>query len=460
QAIYLGAANNRVAYLKQDGGNMVLSGELVFSYPTAVNTQSELHQTGGTLTGIYNWRVGNNAGSYGRIIKTGGHLAHSGYVLGVGFSSTGTVHGVNASELRMQGGTMKLSGAAGLSVSYNAGSYGYAEFSGGVTDLSKKSITVGKGGGTGLLRVTGGWVTNVYTVAVGSDATSTGRLELSGGVLGVNDVASSSTGVDSSTVLLDGGILRHEGTYGHPDFIHADVKRVALTTNGAVVQLQGYDCTIPAKLVNETGHAGAFTKLGPTRLTLSSPDSAFTGRITVAEGQLRVTGGVYLTGGVVVEDGAWLNLYDSSSAYATIHDARTASGTISRIDGTMTLAPAGALTCGDGAVVGGGGTLAGGLVVEAGGALGADKDGTGGALDVTGAVDFAAGAGVALTGYVSEELETPVAVLNAAGGIAVAAPLTVSLDGIVKPSLRADLNAEGTTLSVRFQPIGTVLCVR
>lgn len=378
----------------------------------------------------------------------------------VGYNSTGTTHRVNAAEMLVEGGSMTLNAGLGLSLSWNPGTYGHAEFAGGTNNLAKKDISVGRGGGTGLLRVTGGWVTNVLNVVVGYDAASAGRVELSGGVLGLNGITAAGTGADSSVVLLDGGILRHEGTYGHPDFIHADVKRVALTTNGAVVQLQGYNCTIPAKLVNETGHAGAFTKLGPTRLTLSSPDSAFTGRITVAEGQLRVTGGVYLTGGVVVEDAAWLNLYDSSSAYATIHDARTASGTLSRIDGTMTLAPAGALTCGDGAVVGGGGTLAGGLVVEAGGALGADKDGTGGALDVTGAVDFAAGAGVALTGYVSESLETPVAVLNAAGGIAVAAPLTVSLDGIVKPSLRADLNAEGTTLSVRFQPIGTVLCVR
>lgn len=72
--INLGYFDNRVAFLKQDGGKMVFNGPLNFGGKTALNTHSELHLNGGELVAHYTCRVGYHASSYGLIHKTGGGL--------------------------------------------------------------------------------------------------------------------------------------------------------------------------------------------------------------------------------------------------------------------------------------------------------------------------------------------------------------------------------------------------
>ena len=449
--------NNSVGILRQSGGQATFTGAMNFGGSgTQTKTLAELHLSGGTLNTLSSWTVGLNADGIARFIKTGGHLQASpcgSFV--VGEKSTGTTPRVNASEMIIEGGTLYVNApVGGIFLGKALGGYGHVAISGG-TNVFIGSLRIGHDGGTGFMSITGG-ETFMDTVTLGGTAASTGRLALSGGVLAVKDnITGAATGVMASTLLLDGGVLRHVGTAAQVSFISSLIKQVSLTGNGAVVEPTAYNVTIPAGLVDEPGHHGSFTKRGTPLVTLSSANNAFTGRIAVEAGELKVTGGVYLTGGMVVDAGAVLNL-----SSATVKDSRMAVGTTNRIDGTVTLRSGGVLTNAADAVVSGNGTLIGGLVVEADGLFGRNKLSSTGPLTVSGAVTFEAGSGVVLTGYALDEMSEPLALLTSAGVITLGEPVSVWMNGRQQPLLHVELSADAQTLTVRYLPVTTVLIVR
>ena len=455
--LYAAPQNNAVGIFRQSGGVATFTGTMNFGGSGAqTKTLAELHLSGGTLNTLSSWNIGMNADGVGRFIKTGGHLQASPCGLFVvGDKSSGTTPGVNASEMRIDGGTLYVNAlSGGIFIGKTLGGYGYVGISGG-TNVFIGSLRIGHDGGTGFMRITGG-ETSMDTVTLGGTAASTGRLELSGGVLAVKDnITGSATGVMASTLLMDGGVLRHVGTAAQLSLISSAIKQVSLTDRGAVVEPTEHTVTIPAALVDEPGCQGTFTKRGAPLVTLSSANNAFTGRIGVEAGELKVTGGVYLTGGMVVDSGALLNL-----SSATVKDSRMAVGTTNRIDGTVTVRSGGVLTNAADAVVSGNGTLNGGLVVEAGGLFGRDKLSSTGPLTVSGAVNFESGSGVVLTGYALTELSEPLALLTAAGGILLDGPMSVGLNGRPQPLLHVELSADAQTLTVRYLPVTTVLIVR
>ena len=449
--------NNAAGIFRQSGGVATFAGAMNFGGSGAqTKTLAELHLSGGTLNTTGSWNIGLNADGIGRFIKTGGHLEASpcGSFI-VGEKSTGTTPGVNASEMRIEGGTLYVNApSGGIFLGKALGGYGYVGISGG-TNVFVGSLRIGHDGGTGFMSITGG-ETSMDTVTLGGTAASTGRLALSGGVLAVKDsITASATGVMASTLLMDGGVLRHVGTSAQVSLINSAIKQVSLTDGGAVVEPTAYNVTIPAALVDEPGYHGSFTKRGTPLVTLSSANNAFTGRIGVEAGELKVTGGVYLTGGMVVDSGAVLNL-----SSATAKDLRMAGGTTNHIDGTVMLRSGGVLTNAADAVISGNGTLTGGLVVEADGLFGRNKLSSTGPLTVSGAVNFESGSGVVLTGYALTELSEPLALLTAAGGILLDGPMSVGLNGRPQPLLHVELSADAQTLTVRYLPVTTVLIVR
>lgn len=455
--LYAAPQNNAAGIFRQSGGVATFTGAMNFGGSgTQTKTLAELHLSGGTLNTLSSWTIGLNADGIGRFVKTGGHLQASpcgSFV--VGDKSSGTTPGVNASEMLVDGGTLYVNApVGGIFVGKVLGGYGYVGISGG-TNVFIGSLRIGHDGGTGFMRISGG-ETFMDTVTLGGTAASTGRLALSGGVLAIKDnITGSATNVMGSTLLMDGGVLRHVGTSAQVSLINSAIKQVSLTDRGAVVEPTDYNVTIPAALVDEPGYHGTFTKRGMPLATLSSANSAFTGRIAVEAGELKVTGGVYLTGGMAVDAGALLNL-----SSATVKDSRMAAGTTNRIDGTVTLRSGGVLTNAADAVVSGNGTLNGGLVVEAGGLFCHDKPVSIGVMAVNGAVAIEAGARVELAGYTLTELSEPLALLSATGGMTLGGPVSAWMNGREQSMLHVEMSADAQTLTVQYLPVTTVLVVR
>ncbi len=449
--------NNAAGIFRQSGGQATFAGTLNFGGSGAqTKTLAELHLSGGTLNTTGSWNIGLNADGIGRFIKTGGHLEASPCgIFVVGALSSGTTPGVNASEMRIDGGTLYVnSPVGGIFLGKGLGGYGYVEINGG-TNVFIGSLMVGHDGGTGFMSITGG-ETFMDTVTLGGTAASTGRLAFSGGVLAVkNNITGSATGAMASTLLMDGGVLRHVGTAAQVSFISSLIKQVSLTDRGAVVEPTAYNVTIPAALVDEPGYHGTFTKRATPLVTLSSANNAFTGRISVEAGELRVTGGVYLTGGMVVDSGAVLNL-----SSATAKDLRMAGETTNHIDGTVMLRSGGVLTNAADAVISGSGTLTGSLVVEADGLFGRDKQVATGPLSVSGAATFENESGIALTGYSLTEFSEPLALVTAMGGITLGETVSAWMNGRLQPLLHVELSPDGETLTVQYRPVTTILIVR
>jgi autotransporter-associated beta strand protein len=449
---YVGGSTGR---LTVTGGELSISNDINFG--SAANSLGEITVSGGLLNVVGSsafLRIGRHASGLGRVTVTGGTLYHAvpgNHGIIVGYSSAVT------SELVIAGGMLTERSGSSLYVGWNPGTAGRVTISGGTNDFGGTgNFRIGGGvgtGGAGVMRISGGatYVTNT-TVYVGAGSTATGRLELAGGTLTVKKIATSSA--PSSKILFDGGSLCYVGNGASETAFVSGILEAALTDNGAVIDSNGDTVTIPQALSNEAGYAGSFTKKGAGKITLSSPANAFTGRVAVKQGELAVSGTVYLTGGVATDAGAVLNL-----ASATVRDTMTASGTASRIDGTLVLPLGGVLTNGVGATLGGSGVITGSVVFASGSVYGRDKTDPTGALRVTGGVTFEAGSTIALTGYTLEDLQAGIPLLAASGTIQKTDPLAVTLDGVSHPYWRAVSANGGTVLTARVVPAGTMIRV-
>ena len=436
----------------QTGGALVVSNALNVG-GTAANAVGIVTNTGGSLWVNSALKVGTSAQTLGRMYFRGESLyAGGGVTVGDAAGSTG--------ELVIAGGLNEMTEQT-LSVGYSAGSTGSLEISGGTNVF--KTCYFGRYG-DGLTRITGGFTYTTNRAIVGSYAPGTGRMELSGGVLAVpviggRDPLYVALPGGYSEIVFDGGTLRYSVSAGYDSAFVNTFGKATLTGRGAVVDSNGGTLRITQALSNETGHAGSFTKKGAGVLRLSSPDNAFTGRVTVEEGELATysTGSIRLTGGAVVEPGALLNL-----TTGTVLDALTASGTVSRIDGALALKSGLTLTNGLGAALGGSGVVTGSVVFAAGSAVGRDKADAAGPLLVTGGATFETGAAVRLTGYTEQELAAGIPLVQAGDGATLQAPgrLPATLDGASNSTWFAKVTQDGRTLVTRRIIAGTLIGVQ
>lgn len=104
-----------------------------------------------------------------------------------------------------------------------------------------------------------------------------------------------SLGAAGSTLTFDGGTLQMVG-----DFNFDSARPIVIETGGGALDTQGFDTTITQGI---TG-SGDFTKLGSGALTLTG-DSTFSGKTTIAEGSIDVTG--TLAGTVTARSGTALS---------------------------------------------------------------------------------------------------------------------------------------------------------
>jgi len=441
---YIGYTGGAYARMAQSGGELIVSNSLVLG--SEAGSAGVFTNTGGRIWLSNLLYVGNYG--YGRMYFNGASIeSPSGITVGNFGASTG--------ELTIAGGLLPMTNAT-LTIGSQSGSRGTVTISGG-TNLFK-TISTGIYGNA-LLRIEGGYSETTNRSIVGCFAFSTSRVELAGGVLAVGEIDGRMNYANPvggyAELLFDGGTLRHTGD-GSGSLVYA-FNKATLTGRGAVIDTFGANRPVTQTLSNETGHAGSFTKTGAGVLTLTSPDNAFTGRVAVEQGELAVSGAIYLTGGVAVEPGATLNL-----ASATVRDAMTAPGTSSRIDGVLRLKDGGALTNGVGASLCGGGVVTGSVVFAEGSAWAQDKSESAGythPLHVTGDTVFRAGTSVALTGYTVEDLKAGVPLVKAVGSGTLRVPglIPVTLDGASHRYWWAKVSNDGKTLTAAFIPMGTII---
>jgi len=398
--------------------------------------------------------VANGAGSSGVMTISGG----------LGICKDLTIGNAGTGTLAITGGTLTNNGA--LMVGNVLGSSGTLTISGGTNIFCGANTTFAQGG-QALVRILGGYTYTTNRLVVGAGVSGTGRLELVGGVLSAPIIDGRDTTLATnpggySEVLFDGGTLHHsvDGEWWMPGGFVSLFGKATLTDRGAVIDSNGGVLTISQALSNETGYAGSFTKKGAGRLTLTSWFNAFTGRVAVEEGELAVSsgGGIYLTGGVDLHAGALLNL----TAAGAVWDMTTAPGTVSRIDGALSLKPGAVLTNGVGAALSGSGVVTGSVVFASGSAWVQDKADHAGSLKVTGSVVLQPGVAFSLTGFTVADLKAgiPLVTATGSGSVQASGQIPVTLDGLSHPYWWIKVAEDGKTLAARYIPLGTLISLQ
>ncbi|NLG01859.1 MAG: hypothetical protein GX565_17160 [Lentisphaerae bacterium] len=361
--------------------------------------------------------IGRDAAAYGRLEVSGGTN------LLVPASGGSLVGGrLGRGDIAVSGGLTVFKGA--LYLAYFSGSAFDLTVSGGRLDLTQ--LQVGREGqgsftctggevnmtgqlalgvaanGVGAVTISGGTVKTAADVAMGSAAGAVADLTLSGsGLLQCRRIYKVSNDVTAHAGLLfDGGTLQASTSLSNVIDV---LDEVCLTTNGLVLDSDGKNVSIRSVLQNQTGQAGSLTKKGAGTLTLAAARTA--------------TGPVSVLGGTLV----------ASNALAVAEGLSTVNGTLTLTAGSLSIA-AGAALAGTGTVSSL--ELAGNAVVsraKADGwvtALQADSLSTGGPLTVS------------LTGYTVGDLEAVLPLIRTPSPLDVS-QVTVTVDGQTLPGVRA-----------------------
>ena len=163
------------------------------------------------------------------------------------------------------------------------------EEGGYVVHVAGSGVALGSQGAEGTLVMNGGLfeVRNSF-IMMSEWTVGKATIQLNGGRLATPYI--SDNGATQSTIFFNGGCLAPWGSAGVSDFIR-NVKRLYVQPGGAVIDTAATTMTISRSLVDDpayAGVAGGFKKLGSGSLYLSA-SNAFSGPITVTEGQLHFT---------------------------------------------------------------------------------------------------------------------------------------------------------------------------
>ena len=393
------------------------SGQLIVAY-TGTGIVS---LCGGTYTNsvasssMYHY-VGHMPGSDGRLEVSGGTnvLSAQSAISIVGRQGRGT--------LSVSEGLTVFNGY--LYVGYYAGGIGALEVTGG--RLEGTTFQVGREG-QGSFTCTGGEVNMTSSLSVGTMANGVGTVTISGGTVktatdvpmgfaagAVADLTLSGSGLlrcrriykVSNDVTAHAGLLCDGGTLQASTSLSNVIDvldEVCLTTNGLVLDTDGKNVSVRSVLQNQTGQAGSLTKKGAGTLTLAAARTA-TGPVSVLAGTLVASNALAVAEGV------------------------------STVNGTLTLT-SGALSIGSGAALAGTGAvssleLAGNAVVSRAKADGAVTPLQADSLSTDGPLT------VALTGYTVCDLDAMLPLIRTPSTVDVS-QVTVTVDGQTLPGVRA-----------------------
>lgn len=374
---------------------------------------------GYTNTGVGSLTVAGGSNTFGTVGENKLNVGQYGRGTILGYGGTNTACGLNFGYYPSGFGEMILTNGSWTFSNYSWIGYygkGVVSMSGG-TMYSPSAFCIGRSnGGTGIVTVAGGMLEVANEVRLGGEATSVGRLTLTGsGILKANFISEYKAGA-SSAIMFDGGTLQAR-TSGA---LIRSVDDIRLTANGLVVDTVGYNAVITGVLQNASGEAGSITKKGAGTLTLVGTRTA--------------TGSVSALGGTLV-----------------MSENVTVSAGTSRIDGLLTLAADNRLIVGTDAALAGTGTVA--RVTLQDNALFARAKADNAVTPLT-ISDCAASdrLTIALTGYTLGELKTTLPLIRMPTASVDTGKVTVTLNGQPNAFLSAKYVADGgqQVLSVSY----------
>ena len=214
-------------------------------------------------------------------------------------------------EIRIgNGGSHTMTQSAGsiatgswMVVGIGAGGNGVHTISGGSVSSANGSgstafTTIGAGGATGTVNMTGGTWTDKNRTFLGENAGGTGTFNLDGGALVTGRVE---TGPGTGHLNFDGGTLR--AYRSETNFISANTN-VRVEDGGATFDTNGFNVTTGANLIEDgASPGGLLEKEGTGILTLSGTGNTVNG-VLVSAGTLLVSGQLATTTGTTVAAGA------------------------------------------------------------------------------------------------------------------------------------------------------------
>lgn len=185
--------------------------------------------------------------------------------------------------------------------------------------------------GTGHLTITGGSVSSITTV-LGSDAGSTGTLDLLGstaGGRGVLETGQLVAGPGSATLNLDGGVFR--ATRDEASYLDS-FTALTIGNNGAFIDSNGHNIGI----ATDFSGPGGLTKLGAGPLILSGANS-YTGDTVIAAGRLvgDSVGSFSLSSNVAIAAGAPGASFKATGARRGSDSALVSAGILARLSGNV-----------------------------------------------------------------------------------------------------------------------------
>ncbi len=278
------------------------------------NSPASFNMSGGTVT--TGWEVWTGGSGIGTSVMTGG-VINSGawFVVGRNNGSVGnfTMSSGTVNAATTQVGSFPVVGSFG-------GSQGTLNVQGGLftTGATNRKMIIGEGG-TGTLNVSGsGHVVIGNNVAgdgfrLGANATGSGTVNLTGGIL---EVGYLTKGSGTGTLNINGGTLKVASTHTGANTFVSGLKAANVLTGGAIIDTNSLDAVISQNLLGSLGDGG-LTKNGAGTLTLSGSNT-YNGPTVVNGGSLIVTGALANTSGVSLGAGTTLGGTGSIAGTVTL----------------------------------------------------------------------------------------------------------------------------------------------
>jgi len=323
------------------GGTQINAGTLAVGSTGALGSSGAISFGGGTLQ----YTSGNNVDYSSRISSAAGQAIRID-TSGRSVTFATALAGAGSTLEKLGAGTLTLSAASTYSGGTRIGGGTLEVASGGAISHGSADLTVGTSAGNGILRVSGGSVTNADAL-LGSAAGSSGTATVTGGTwtnsgdLRVGYEGTGALGISGSGVVAVGGSL-FQGSSGSIDLASGGTLRIGLGgTTGELLTDLAVNGTLVFDRSNDSSYfgilsgTGTVTKLGGGTLTLTGQNT-LTGLTTITAGTLRIGDGIV--------DGAIAGnvLNDATLAFDTI-GTKTYAGDISG-GGTLTKSGAGTLT--------------------------------------------------------------------------------------------------------------------
>jgi len=249
------------------GGTNTFDDGQPFTDLNQINAGTVIVTNGGVVQmSTLQFEIANGAGNTAAVVIAGGTLAVSNNVLSVGYSTNAT------GSLTVNSGTVVHTGSA-------AGA-GFAAVA--------NSIDVGAQGAVGTLTVNGGQVLNSLPLYLGDGSTSSGTLQLNGGLVQASQVTANGSPT-ASIANFNSGTL--QATTNSADFIDASTT-ANIQSGGLILDDGGWAITLPNPIQSDpTLLGGGMIKQGAGAVYLDAT-STYTGTTLVTNGLLAGIGGV------------------------------------------------------------------------------------------------------------------------------------------------------------------------